>query len=304
MEEQKNSSIIKQFFRVMDPWKLFLNLFFYSLGVAIVHFQQKDVSWSVYISGQIVMLGVQISAMYLVEYFTRITNSQLILQEQRARTQRKSFLSSANILQLAFSFLTIAAVFSFLLISQGRIHVYQSLVLTIIVLLWLFLSLPPIKFKQRGAGELVEAIVITNLIPAFALSVQTEDMSRLIVTITLPLLFLCLPAFMAITLPEYGKKGPLSGTSMMEKMGWQAGMLMHNILIPTAYLLMVLTTFMGQPWQITWPGLLSLPVAILQVLQMIAIGRGAKPRWKLLLFSSYSLPILAVYLFLFTLWIK
>jgi 1,4-dihydroxy-2-naphthoate octaprenyltransferase len=304
MDEQKNSSIIRQCFKVMDPWKLFLNLFFYSLGVAIVHFQNKAISWSAYISGQAVMLGVQISAMYLVDYFARITNPQMILQEQRAKAQRKSLLSSTNILQVAFSFLTIAAVFSFLLISQRRIHVYQGVVLVIIVLLWMFLSLPPLKFKQRGAGELVEAIVITNLIPTFALSVQTDDMSRLLVTITLPLLFLCLPAFMAITLPDYGKKGPILGTSMMEKMGWQGGMLMHNILIPTAYLLMMLTTFMGQPWKITWPGLLSMPVAILQVLQMIAIGRGAKPRWRFLQFTSYALPVLAVYLFLFTLWIK
>jgi len=88
----------------------------------------------------------------------------------------------------------------------------------------------------------------------------------------------------------------------MGKMGWQKGMTLHNLLLLFAYLLVGVAALFGQPWALTWPVLLSLPVAILQILVILGISNGVKPHWRLVVFCAYAIPTLSAYLVGLALW--
>ncbi len=303
MEERKRS-LLFQIINIINPWKLLLGIIFYALGAAIASYLKEVISWDLYLSGQILIICLHISSMYLEEYFARISNRILILQERKLQITKKRMPFTTYILLLSFSFLTIALVFCLLLVNHDAIHFFGGCLLSVIFLLLFFLSSPPITLRKRGAGEFFEGVVVANLIPAFSLSLQGGEPIRLLATLTLPLFFLVLSGFMAVTLPAYGKRLEDSGYSMMERLGWRAGMLIHNILVLSSYVLMLLAVLLGQSWRITWPGLLTILIAILQILQIIAISRGASPRWGLVKLLAYSLPAITTYLFVFTLWIR
>jgi hypothetical protein len=303
MEERKHSFLF-QIISIIDPWKLLLGVIFYALGAAIASYLKEVISWDLYFSGQILIICLHISSMYMEEFFSRISNRRLILQEKRLQITKKRMPFSNYLLLISFSFLTITLVFCLLLINHNAIHLFSGCLLSVVFLLLLSLSVPPMMLRKRGAGEFFEGVMVANLIPAFSLSLQGGQPIRLLATLTLPLFFLVLSGFMAITLPAYGKRLEDSGYSMMERLGWRAGMLIHNILILCSYLVMLLAVLLGQSWRITWPGLLTVLIAIPQVMQIIAIGRGAKPRWGLVKLLAYSLPAITTYLFVFTLWIR
>jgi 1,4-dihydroxy-2-naphthoate octaprenyltransferase len=86
-------------------------------------------------------------------------------------------------------------------------------------------------------------------------------------------------------------------------MGWRKGILFHNVLAMSAYLITGLALLYGLPWVLAWPFLLTLPLALFQVVQINSIQAGAAPKWNLVKVSSYALTGLALYLVTFSLWV-
>jgi 1,4-dihydroxy-2-naphthoate octaprenyltransferase len=64
-----------------------------------------------------------------------------------------------------------------------------------------------------------------------------------------------------------------------------------------------LAAIFGLPWSLTWPVLLTLPVGLFEIWQMIRIANGVKPAWRLMTFTSTMLVVLTAYLLTYTLWI-
>ncbi len=90
----------------------------------------------------------------------------------------------------------------------------------------------------------------------------------------------------------------------MVRLGWQAGMNLHNILILTSYLLLILAASYGYPWFATWPALLTLPLGVFQIVQMRRIANGSKPQWNILVIGALALFSVTVYLITFAFWIN
>ena len=57
------------------------------------------------------------------------------------------------------------------------------------------------------------------------------------------------------------------------------------------------------PWRIIWPGLLTIPVGILQIIYLDKIVKGEKPNWQLLQVFSIATALITPYLITYALWI-
>jgi 1,4-dihydroxy-2-naphthoate octaprenyltransferase len=170
------------------------------------------------------------------------------------------------------------------------------------LLLAFFMGVPPLRLAYSGFGELAEAILISNLIPAFAFMLQYGELHRLVPMLTFPILALYMAARLALALPQYASDTKKSRRSMLVLLGWQRGMTLHNLLIPTAFVLLAVAALLGLSWNLTWPALLTLPVGIYEIFQVRQIAAGARPQWQLLRFTATVLPALFAYLIAIALW--
>ncbi len=89
----------------------------------------------------------------------------------------------------------------------------------------------------------------------------------------------------------------------MIRIGWQHGMVFHNILVLAGFLLLALAAVLHFPWSVTWPALLPLPLGLYQIYQIRAIANGATPNWKALTAGALALFAAMAYLLTFAFWI-
>jgi hypothetical protein len=87
-------------------------------------------------------------------------------------------------------------------------------------------------------------------------------------------------------------------------LGWKLAMDMHDWLILAAYLFVGIASLIGLSWNLVWPMLLTAPISIFTVYEILRIKSGTKPRWTLLLLGGYAGIGCMLYVLLFTLWLK
>ena len=90
--------------------------------------------------------------------------------------------------------------------------------------------------------------------------------------------------------------------TLMVRLGWQRGMTLHNIAILLTYVILGLAAVLGLPWPLTWPGLLTFPVGVFQIWQILQIGNGVRPNWRLTRITAISTLALAGYMLAYALW--
>jgi 1,4-dihydroxy-2-naphthoate octaprenyltransferase len=287
------------------PWSLLAGIIFYALGSGIVHYLGFLTDWGIYLLGQAVVILLQISSYYLKAYYD--------LLEQPVKRRRSEADSEENknepvevpkqvVLQIAITTMSIGAVVTVLLLAQGALNISALIILGTAFFVSFFYAVPPLRLVYTGYGELIQAVLITNLIPTLAFLLQTGEFHRLLVMLTFPLTMLFLAMTLALSLPSYIEQMRLNRDTLMMRLGWQRGMFMHNILILLAYLLLGVAALFGLPWFLTWPGLLTLPLGLFQVWHMTRIANGYPPRWRLLMLTAISLVGLTGYLIALSLW--
>jgi 1,4-dihydroxy-2-naphthoate octaprenyltransferase len=304
----KNStpSPFSQFLHYSRPWYLLEGILFYALGVGIVHYLGHTIDWKIYFLGQACVTMLQLSSYYLTVYYDRLfpTGPELIKRNSGKEDDDESAKELPRpVFQLtSLTTLTVGAVLTVLLLSNGAINIQGLIILGIAFLLAFFYAVPPLRLVYSGYGELSHAIFIANLVPAFAFLLQTGELHRFLPMLTFPLAALYLAMSLALSLKDYPVDLKNERKTLLVRMGWPHGMLLHNILIVIAYLLLFLAFVSGLPWGLTWPGLLTLPLAGFQIWQFIQINAGAKPHWGLLSLTAIGTLLLTAYLIAFTLW--
>lgn len=256
------------------------------------------ISWLSFFIGMICVLAL-FSAMPFLEI--RFSKIQSAFDYEKGKSDR-SF-SAANYLQIGLGFLAITAFFIVFLFSKQAITISAGIIFFLIFILIIFMVIPPIRLIQKGLAEIPFSILVGNLVPGFAYFIQASDYSRNLLSVTLPLTLLILANRLAISLEGYGKNSGLFRKTMMESMEWRRGISFHNLIILAAFLLMGFFGIIGQPWKLTWPGLLVLPLGIYEIWQLWKISQGAKPNWKILKLTSYGMIYLAAYFISLTTWI-
>jgi 1,4-dihydroxy-2-naphthoate octaprenyltransferase len=303
MENPPTPSRWNQLVRIANPYAIMMSFVLYAVGVGVLHYLGKSIDSVTYWLGLFVVILFELGGFFLKGFFD--ANSRFLRRKPQINKAGKSTeILPMTLMEITLVCFGVAMAVVVLLIVRGDMHLPTIALFLLAFSLMVFYSMPPFRLAENGFGELARTIYIVILLPALAYVLQTNNLHRLIPMITFPLALLYLAMELALSLQTYGFEMWGKTFSMMGKLGWQKGMNLHNLLLLIAYLLMGVAALFGQPWQLTWPVLLSLPVSILQILIMWGISNGAKPHWRLVIFCAYSIPALSAYLVGLTLWIR
>jgi len=291
-----------RFVRLSRPLFLVGGILLYALGIGIARYLGVAIDWVAYWLGQGCVTMMQLSAHYLNEYYDSLADRENPNRTPFSGGSGEHSLPRQTALLAAATCLTIGAALTVLLYRDGRLNPASGMILGLAFLGSFFYSVPPVRLTSSGYGELTTSILVANLVPAFAFSIQTGDIHRLVGLVTFPLAFLHLAMLLAFSLPDYATDLKFEKRTLMVRLGWQRGMTLHNILILSAYLLLGAALFQGLPWRLAWPGFLTLPLGLFQIWQMYQIAAGEKPRWTLLTFTALILFGLTAYFITLAFW--
>ena len=298
---------VRLLFQLSRPLFLLGGALLYALGVGIARYLGTPIDWSLYLMGQAYVTTMQLSAQYLNEYFDAQAD-----QDNPRRTPfsggsgavGEGKLSQETVMWAALTTLTILASLTVLLISVVSL---TPLLVGIVVLAFVgsfFYSTPPIRLVSSGYGELTTSILVANLVPMFAFALQTGELHRLLVMSTFPLTALHLAMMIVFEFPDYLNDLKYEKLTLLARVGWERGMVLHNLLVLTAFLLLGLAAVFGLPLAIVLPALIPLPIGLLQIWQMRRIAGGGKPNWTTMAFTALVLMGSVTYLLAFTYWTR
>lgn len=298
---------LRLFIRLTRPIFLFGVAMLYALGVGIAHYLGAEVDLPTYLLGQVWVSLLQLSAQYLNEYFNAPAdqdNPQRTFLTGGSGAIGPGKLDRQVALWAALACLAVLASMTVLIIARVQPPVPAYLIMGLAFLGALFYSTPPIKLEGTGYGELVTSVLVGFMVPAYAFILQEAELHRLLAMSAFPLAVMHLAMLLAFELPDYATDLKYGKRTLMVRVGWQNGMLMHNLLILSAFLLLGLASLFGYPTFAMWSGFLSLPIGLLQIWQMRRIADGAKPNWKLLTTIALTSFASLVYLIAFSFWIN
>lgn len=279
----------------------------YALGAGIARYLGAPIDWELYFLGQAYVTMMQLSAQYLNEYFDAPAD-----QDNPNRTPfsggsgavGEGKLSQETVMWAALTALTILASLTVMMLNVTSV---SPLLVTIVGLAFLgsfFYSAPPVKLANSGYGELTTSVLVANLVPVFAFVLQYGELHRLLVMSTFPLTALHLAMMIVFEFPDYLNDIKYEKYTLLVRVGWERGMVLHNILILTAFLLLVLAATFGLPLAIVLPALIPLPLGLLQIWQMRRIAGGGKPNWTTMGFTAAVLLGSVAYLLAFAFWTR
>jgi 1,4-dihydroxy-2-naphthoate octaprenyltransferase len=294
------------FIQPLSPINLLAGVLLYGMGGGLVHYLGTRIDWGGYWLGLACAFLLQICSSYLRSYFLYASPGDIgnkkIKPSNRKPSPKERVLIKRALLQISITLLTVGAVLTVILFLNRGYNFSALILLGAAFLLAYFYAVPPIRLAETGFGELTEAILVTGLVPALAFVFQTGELHRILAMLTFPITAVFLAMLMVFSLQEYASDIKYNRKSIMIRLGWENGMVVHNLLLLISYLILGIGALLGLPWQVIWPALLSFPIAIFQVLLMNQISNGAKPRWKLFIFTSRTTFFLTAYLLTITLW--
>jgi 1,4-dihydroxy-2-naphthoate octaprenyltransferase len=284
---------------LFQPFNIFLAVLTYSLGIAIARYLGILLDQILLIGGGLFILGVIAAAGALSSYFA----PDYVFPKNAENMQEKN-----AILRLLFyssmALLGICSLFVVYLILQGQIQPATLLLCAAFVLVALSISVPPVRLIDRGYGEIAEAVLIGGLPAILAFMLQEGNIHRLVSYFSFPILLLTLSYLLVLEFPDYAIDLKYKHQSFLIRLTWQRAIPVHNILMISAYIFFVAAPFVGIPLSLSWAPLLTLPIAIYQIIVLRNIELGLKPNWRILRVNALAMVGLASYLLSFTFWIR
>jgi len=281
--------------RLLNLLPLLGGVLLYSLGVGIAHYLGIPIDYGKYTLGQIWIILIQLSSMYLNQYFETSKNTRKM--NLKEIPHNRSFTASIVVL-------TVTASATVLLIRYGDLVPATLLVMALAFLGAFFYATPPIRLRNSPYGELINAILLSNLVPALAFTLQTDELHRMLAMSTFPLTPLYLALAISSEYPHYGNDLINKKQTILTRLGWENGMRLHNMLIITAFLLLALAVVFGMPFRNALPVFFVIPLGFFQIWYLGHIASGASPNWKALTVLGVLLYGIPAYLLSFTFWIR
>jgi len=279
----------------------------FGLGTGIARYLGVPVDWGVYLLGQGWVTLLQLSMHYLGDYFAHpadMKNERRTPFSERSDSLGPGKLPRSLALWAGVSCLSIAASLTVLLLRLTGTAPAVYLMMILIMLGVLSYSIPPLKLASSGYGELLMSILVANLIPALAYLLQAGEWSRLLSMTTFPLLLLHLAMMIAFEFPDYATDTKFQKSTLLVRIGWQRGMLLHNFLLLGGFGLLGVAWALGLPYRIVLPALIVFPVAVFQIWMMNRIENGAPPNWLLFTVAAAGIFGLTAYLLAYSFWMR
>jgi 1,4-dihydroxy-2-naphthoate octaprenyltransferase len=298
---------IRLFIRLSRPFFLLGAALVYALGVGIACYLAGTINWGAYFLGQAWVTTLQLATHYFNEYFDSpadAANANRTLFSGGSGALGEDGFPREVALWAGIAALTGAASFTYLIMQSIGLNPALLMVIVFIFLGAFFYSIPPVRLVESGYGELTTSIVVASLVPALAFLLQTGELHRLVAMSTFPLIFLHLAMMLAFELPDFANDLKYEKLTLMVRLGWERGMVMHNVLILAAYVLVGVAMVFGFPTPVALPALLTLPLGLFQIWYMNRIAAGAKPNWTLLGWMAVLLFGVTTYLMAFSFWTR
>lgn len=295
------------FVRLSRPLFLLGGVLNYFLGLGIANYLGVPFDWSIAALGQLWVSSLQVSTHYLNEYFDHPgdalnTNRTPFTGGSGVLGSGKDQLPPRVVLIAAFCTLTAVALATYALARLGALN---PLVITIMVLAVtgaVFYSTPPVRLSTSGYGELTTSILLANLVPAFAFSLQTGELHRLLALVTFPLTALTLASMIGLEFPDYASDLKIEKRTLLVRMGWQNGVRVHHILVGATYLLLAVSYAYELPAVL--PALFTLPLGLLQIWYLGRIAEGLRPNWTALTLNALAMNVACTYLLAYAFWTR
>jgi 1,4-dihydroxy-2-naphthoate octaprenyltransferase len=207
-------------------------------------------------------------------------------------------------LYVSIAALASLAVIAFLLYRDRLLNAPAFFLIGISLLVLLVYSVPPLRFVDKGLGELLLSIQIAYLSPSIAYLLQARVYHNLVVFISTPLVFLALAMLLAFDFPSYSGDMKYERNTLLARLGWERAISFHRFLVLGAYILFTTAPIFGFSLGLIWPVFLTLPFALLQIYWLQNISLGAKPLWNLLTANAITILGLSAYLLTLTFWLR
>jgi 1,4-dihydroxy-2-naphthoate octaprenyltransferase len=299
-EERTGSNYL----RIIQPQLLVWVLLTYSIGVGLVKHQGGNLDWINILFGSLLGIFLILMRSYLSAFFDHPNSPTGSLHVDDPRYTLLKRMDRQTLLVIAMTLLTAGALDTVLLMFRNAINLSAVFILGLAFLISFFAATPPLQLDKRGYGEVGEAILICNLIPAMGYLLNEHSLHVLLIMLTLPITLLYLALKIVNSLETYAFDRTHRVQSMVVRLDWLRSMQAHNYLVLIAFLFVAVFALLGQPWSLTWPMFLPLLIGIFQIIQIQGIINGAPPRWKILKLTAAGTFVVMAYLVSFTLWIS
>lgn len=289
------------------PLQLLSAVLLYLLGLGIAHFINGQINWTASFFGlawiSLILLGTQ----YLTEYFDPLVLADHPVGKHTPFSGVSGAIGSGKLprpvaLWAGLTCFAITASITVVFMQSFGLHLVGSMMLGLILVAALLYALPPLRLVSSGYGELILSIMVAGLVPALAYVLQGHDFHRLLLMVAFPLTTLHISMLLAFEFPDYASDIKQGNRPMLVRVGWQRGMLMHNLMVLGGFVILGLAFVFGLPLRVGWPVLFVLPIGLFQVWMMNRIADGARPNWNLLVLIAISTFGLTAYLLTFAFW--
>jgi 1,4-dihydroxy-2-naphthoate octaprenyltransferase len=297
--------LLLAFIRLTRPLFLLGVAIVYALGAGIAQYLGVAIDWKTYLLGQAWVTLLQLSTQYFNEYYN--SPADQVNPNRTWLTGGSGVLGPGKLprrvaLMAALVCLAFLASFTVLVISEINPPPGAFLIMGLAFLGAFFYSNPPLSLESSGYGELVTSVLVGFLVPAYAFILQYGNLHRLVAMCAFPLVAAHMAMLLAFDLPDYSTDLKYEKRTLMIRLGWQNGMLLHNALILVVYLLLLIAHALGFPNFATIAGFLSLPIGLFQIWQMRSIANGGRVNWNALTIGGVGFFVALSYLLTYTFW--
>jgi 1,4-dihydroxy-2-naphthoate octaprenyltransferase len=284
---------------LVKPLNLLLAGLAYLLGVSVAKYLGITVNISTSIFGGVFVIFMLASSSSLDMYFSPPSRNPAAPERPQEREDFRRFT-----LYLSIGFLAFSAVSIFFLLLSRTLNIYSSSVVIFCLAVSLVNAVPPLRLMERGFGELAMALIIAGLPVMLGFTLQAMSFHRLVMYLSFPLVFITLAYLLALDFPSYATDQKFGHQSLLVRLTWQRAVSIHNLLLIVSYLIFLTAPLFGIPSRLIWPTLLTLPLAIYQIVILRNISLGLKPNWRVLTVNATALIGIVIYLLLFTFWVR
>jgi 1,4-dihydroxy-2-naphthoate octaprenyltransferase len=298
---------LRFFLQLSRPLNIINAVLLYLLGISIAHYLSGHVDWSVLLYGLVWVIVLLLATQFLNEFF----DPMVLINNPTIKHTPFSGVSGAVgvgkiprqvVFWVGLAFLAIATSLMVLIIKIQGINQAALFISGLIFIGELLFALPPVRLVSSGYGELLISIINVSLIPALAYLMQGHELHRLLAMVVFPMTTLHLGMLLALEFSDYASDLKQVKRALLIRIGWQRGMLLHNVLILVSFVLFGIAFILGLPLSVGWPIIFVFPVGLYQVWMMYRISEGAKPNWNLLTLVAISTFGLAAYILTFAFW--
>ena len=298
---------VRLFVQLSRPLYILEAILLYFLGIGIFHYLSGPVAWTLFFKGLIWIIFTLLGSQYLSEYFDPAIALSISTWKHTPFSGDSGAIGVGKLSRLValwagLTSLTIAASMTVLLLENLRNNPAIVLILGLIFIGEFVYAVPPFRLVSSGYGELSMSIIRVGLIPAMAFLLQGHNFHRLLIMVSFPLTLLHISMLFALEFPDYASDIKQGRKPILVRIGWQRGMLIHNLLILGGFVILGLAFAFGLPVSVVWPVVFVLPIGLYQIWMMNRIADGAKPNWNLLLLVAVSTFTLTGYILAFAFW--